>query len=380
MDSTTQRQSILSVAAGFIIFLALVYILREMASWLQPLFIALFLYYVSTPLIQFLQAHHFSERWAQTVVFCAMAVLIIGLGWIFGSNIGIIAEELPAIQKGLQQLSLDVSREFSGIPFLQKEIRNALGSSNLIAPPDEMVRVFFSRSSDFLSGSFLVLFFLIFIAAEAKSLPAHLKRSVGAEHARRIMFITGQINRDIIQYLYVKFLASLIIAGITFVLLMAFRVPLPALWAGLIFVTNFIPYVGSIFATMVIGIVGLLTLKSWVLALILVLILTACDMVIGNYWEPKAAGYRLDLSPLLLLVSLCFWGWLWGVTGLILAVPIMVLIRYTLENLPLTRPLGLLMSYEKRKHIEASQEMTEPRLHEGLPIGSTERRYSNRTV
>ena len=76
------------------------------------------------------------------------------------------------------------------------------------------------------------------------------------------------------------------------------------------------------------------------------ILLIAIQQVMGTFIEPRMAGRRLQVSPLLILLSLSFWGVLWGIVGMILAVPLLVVIKAILENIPETRPIATLMANE----------------------------------
>jgi len=86
--------------------------------------------------------------------------------------------------------------------------------------------------------------------------------------------------------------------------------------------------------------------------IIIILVLVIVDNVIGNVLEPRFLGDQLDLSPLLLLLSLLFWGYVWGVVGMVLSVPIMSMIKITLSKFESTRPAAILMSYNQKNFVE----------------------------
>ena len=86
--------------------------------------------------------------------------------------------------------------------------------------------------------------------------------------------------------------------------------------------------------------------EPWKPLLITLLLLLLVQRVVDNFIEPRLTGHKLGLSPLLVLLSLAFWGWLWGVVGMILAVPLTVIVKIVLENIPETKPLATLISNE----------------------------------
>ena len=146
------------------------------------------------------------------------------------------------------------------------------------------------------------------------------------------------------QYLIAKTLISLATGGVTTGILYIFGVDFALLWGFLTFLLNFIPNFGSIVAGIFPVVLARLQFDSASTALILLVLLVTTQMVMGNVIEPKLLEFSLDLSPLLVLVALIFWGWLWGVWGMILAVPMMSILKIIFENFDTLRPIGLLMS------------------------------------
>ena len=110
------------------------------------------------------------------------------------------------------------------------------------------------------------------------------------------------------------------------------------------FISDFIPNIGSLIVSVLVMIVMLLQFNSLVFPLIILAVLILIQNLKGNIIEPKFFGHRLDLSPLVLFFSLIFWGYIWGIVGMILSVPIMSMIKITFMNIPATKPIAILMS------------------------------------
>ena len=132
-------------------------------------------------------------------------------------------------------------------------------------------------------------------------------------------------------------------------LLWIFGVDYAVLWGVIAFVLNYIPYIGAAIAVLIPTLLAMLQTGSPGLGLFLILIvLNVIHGVIGYWLEPVLAGDRLDLSPLVFIVSLAFWATVWGVVGMIMAVPLMVSVKIVLENIPATRPLANLLANKVR--------------------------------
>lgn len=112
----------------------------------------------------------------------------------------------------------------------------------------------------------------------------------------------------------------------------------------LTFLLNFIPNIGSVLATLPPVAVALFQTGSALNALLVALALIVVQMIVGNVLEPRLMGKGLNLSPLLVLLSLLFWGWMWGVVGMLIAVPLTAAIKIACEQLEATRPVAVLMS------------------------------------
>jgi predicted PurR-regulated permease PerM len=122
-----------------------------------------------------------------------------------------------------------------------------------------------------------------------------------------------------------------------------FNVDFYITWGLLAFLLNFIPYLGSLAATALPILLSLVTLGLWQ-GIVIAVLLIAMQQTLGVFVEPRIAGQRLNVSPLLILLALSFWGVVWGIVGMILAVPLLVSIRIILDNIDDTKPIAALMA------------------------------------
>jgi len=155
--------------------------------------------------------------------------------------------------------------------------------------------------------------------------------------------VAESINTGVSQYISVKALMSFLAGIASLAVLLIFGVDFAITWALLIFLFNFIPYLGSLVATALPIALALVQLGPWQ-ALAIAVLLIAIQQVIGTFVEPRMAGHRLGVSPLLILLSLAFWGVMWGIVGMILAVPMLVMLKIILDTIKETRPIATLMS------------------------------------
>ncbi len=153
-----------------------------------------------------------------------------------------------------------------------------------------------------------------------------------------------EIEQRIERYIWIKTLVSLATAVLCWVVLAQAGVNYASLWALVIFLFNYVPNIGSLFAVILPGLLTLLQFNDWGTFFSVTLSLTLIQAVIGNYVEPRLMGTTLNLSPFVIILSLTFWGGIWGVAGMFLSVPITVIIAIVFAKFAPTRPVAVLLS------------------------------------
>ncbi|HYT94535.1 MAG TPA: AI-2E family transporter, partial [Gemmataceae bacterium] len=160
----------------------------------------------------------------------------------------------------------------------------------------------------------------------------------------RILAVVDRITASIEQYIAVMAYVSLLAGVLVTIALWLFGVPYALFWGILTFALNFIPYLGSLIATVLPVVLTLVDSQSLGMTLAVLIVLVVIQNGIGYLIQPRLAGNRLDLSPLVIILSLAFWGTIWGIAGMILAVPLVVVIKTILQHIPQTKPIATLLS------------------------------------
>ena len=127
------------------------------------------------------------------------------------------------------------------------------------------------------------------------------------------------------------------------IVLSIFGVEFVLIWGLLTFLLNFIPNIGSIISTVLPVIIALVQFENPATALWIFLILLGIQVIIGNILDPKFVGKSIHISPMTVLMSLLIWGWIWGVIGMFLSVPITVMLKIIFENITELKFLSTLM-------------------------------------
>ena len=149
--------------------------------------------------------------------------------------------------------------------------------------------------------------------------------------------VLAEMNKRIVTYISIKSLTSLLTGLAVFLLCWIFGVDFALFWALLAFLLNYIPVAGAIIASLPPILLSIIQFDSWTAIVFFVLSLTVLNVFIGQVLEPKLMGTRLAIKPIAILLGLIFWGLLWGVPGMFLATPLMVLLRILASHFNFSR-------------------------------------------
>jgi predicted PurR-regulated permease PerM len=164
---------------------------------------------------------------------------------------------------------------------------------------------------------------------------------------RRCVEVVRCIERDISVYLLTITVINCGLGLGVGLALWAVGMPNPALWGALAAALNFIPYLGAICGVAIVGLVALISLDPTVHALLAPASYLALTALEGYILTPHILGRRLSLDPVLILVSLLFWGWLWGVTGALIAVPLMAAAKIACDHSERLAAVGRLLAADR---------------------------------
>ncbi|MEA2559904.1 MAG: transport protein TqsA [Acidobacteriota bacterium] len=338
------------VFLGILVFLALGVVLHMLKAILLPFVIAVFLGQIFIPAMAALRRLKVPSGVAIVLILVGVSALLFAFSWVIYSSALAFKESLPAYEARLGGLIQGaMARLVATFPFLREPVegfhwQEAVEVSSvggLLAAGVGSFLVFFNEL-------FLVLLYLIFLLAGSESFPHKLERAL-KDRAERVATVIANIEGQVRRYLLTKTLVNLGHGILVAVLLAAFGVEFAPLWGFLTFIAHYIPTVGAVISVGLPTVFMLLQFESTGWALLVAAINLAVQFFIGNMLEPRIMGTSLDLSPIVVLLSLIFWGWLWGAWGMILAVPITSTLKIVCENVEALYPLSVLMSGSAEK-------------------------------
>jgi predicted PurR-regulated permease PerM len=202
---------------------------------------------------------------------------------------------------------------------------------------------------------FVVLLYASFLLVEQRTFSEKLANiSSNSTNAARIKSIVTDINRRIGAYLALKTLLGVVLGAICWGAMRSVGLEFAGLWAVLIALLNYVPYIGSVLGIVFPTLMSVLQFGEVNEVLIVLLSLTAIQFVIGNILDPYLMGNSLNLSPFAILASMAIWSAIWGVSGAFLAVPITVIVIIIFSEFEMTRPVAVLLSKNGRLNYDGN--------------------------
>jgi len=345
----SQFQNRLKIVTMSVLLVALViHLLTLFADLLKPLLIAVFVAYAILPIHRWLVRRGLRSSLAYIVILALLLGVFVGVGQAIDSSIASLTpERIIEYREKLERVVVHAAKAFgaSSTESAQEQVQRILKAVSI--PNDDLVRRLGSVAGTFVgffTFALIVFVYLIFLMAEKLTFPRRLSQAFGDSRAGQVKQILENINDAIVRYIALKTSISLITAVLALAVYMAFGIDFAFLWSVLIFLLNFIPYIGGLVAMAPAVALAFLQHESFLPGIAVVVLLAGIQLFTGQFLEPRIAGQRLNLSPLLIILALGFWGSLWGIGGMLLAVPLTVVIKIVLDHIPETRPIGTLMS------------------------------------
>ncbi|MEF2551291.1 AI-2E family transporter [Aurantimonas sp. A2-1-M11] len=202
-----------------------------------------------------------------------------------------------------------------------------------------------SSAGSVLAAMILIFFFTLLMLIESPNWREKVSAVVDPEQRSRVFESLDVIARQLRRYLLIRVVLGVLTGALYAAWLAIFGVDLLIVWAILAFLLNFVPTVGSLVAG-ILPIIYVYVQQGFQTALIAGIGILVIEQIMGNYIDPRVQGKQLSVSPLVILLVLLLWGWVWGVAGALLAVPVTIGIIVTFAHLPRLRPIALFLSDE----------------------------------
>ncbi len=328
----------LTLIAGVGLVIALPFALKAGAEFFLPVTAALVIAVALVPILEWLERRRIPAP---------IASLICVVGFLGVANIVLAAIIVPAVQFfrllperiGRIQMNLKPLLEFynSIEKYVDKTaMRLAAGSAKNVAdaaqatavPPRSLVELIaMSAPSVFIHIFFGTLIVYFFLSGWTRLRRQTITSRASFDGALATARVIQDVVDDTSSYLGTITVINLALGLVIAIALWIMGMPYPLMWGGIVALLNYVPYFGPIAAAMLLGLGGLMVFSDPGVALVPALIMIGAHLLEANVITPLVVGHRLTINPIMILISISFWGWVWGTPGALLAVPLLIILQ-----------------------------------------------------
>ncbi|MBN1634792.1 MAG: AI-2E family transporter [Ignavibacteria bacterium] len=339
---------IVKIASGVILIVIFIFILKELQTILLPFFVAVIIAFLFEPFYKWMRIKRIPGFLAIIIIIIILLVLANVMSLFVFTSINSFQAEVPAYQQKFTNFYNSTVQAIESNALFQQYLKPNMDVPNLISGINiaGILENLVGGTVAIFGNFFLILIYVVFLMSEIGSLRKRLKMAYSIERARKIADVVEDVFEDMKKFIVRKTLINFSHAVLVYIILVIFGVDFAIVWAFLTFFMAFIPNVGMILATILPFVTALIQFESFALPAVILIILIVAGFIIGNILEPKIFGSSLNLSPILILLALIFWGYVWGVVGMLLSVPILSMIKIILSKFESTAPVAILMSHK----------------------------------
>ncbi|MCH3916742.1 MAG: AI-2E family transporter [Spirochaetia bacterium] len=359
-DSTKDDvQGLFKPLATVIIIFLVFAALKATSAVVVPIVFAVFVVLILNPLLAKLDSLHF-PLWCTTLLGMTLFIAFLAAaGWLMFITIQKLIVGLPPYASRISifdNMLTDKLRPFINIPIGQTILSKLdVDWVNILLTSLTNIS---SQFANIIANVLLVAVFTLFILLERTTFIPKLIDAASKDQSKRVKVISERITKQISRYLVIKVIISAATGLLFFITAEAVGLDFALLWGIMAFVLNFIPTIGSLISTIAIILMAVLQFApNWIPIFYVAVLSIAIQTVLGNIIDPRLQGIQLGLSPLMLLVSLSLWGFIWGIPGMFLAVPITSGIQVVCINIPSLRPFAIILGsgkpYKRRQKEES---------------------------
>ena len=324
----------LTLIAGIGVIVGLPFALRAGAEFFMPVTAALVVAIALVPMLEWFERRGVPSKlsavlcvaiFLMIMAFAIGSILIPAMDWVVQvpERIGRVQQALSPVLDLYKSFDKYLDRIFSQIAISSENVRevriqtpNSMLGLLTASAPHALIQLFFAL---------LVVFF--FLAGWTRMRRRTIKSRGSFEGAMTTARVIQQVVEATSTYIGTITVINVCLGGLTALILWVLGMDSPLMWGGIVAVANYIPYLGPIVSALLLFLGGLMTFPDVWSALLPPAIFISLHVVEANAITPMIVGRRIEVNPLLILVSLSFWAWVWGTTGALLAVPLLIIMK-----------------------------------------------------
>lgn len=309
--------------------------------------LSLFLFVLMLPIVNSLEKAKFPSWLATLIAVLIVVVLMLAVVMFLFYTVDVLVRKVPTYASKLNDLDVflkgllgewfDIPEDVSVFSIMKID-----WVGGVIMPALRSV----SSSAVGIGRNVLVtLLMAVFLLLERHTLIPKITYAASKDKEGRVQSIWDRINRQVSKYIGIKTIVSVITGALFYIVGKSVGLDFAFLWGVLAVVMNFIPTIGSIVITVLTIFMAVVQfLPNWTPILIVAAGTILTQNIIGNIIDPRLQGNQLNLSPFVILVALSVFGYVWGIVGMFLAVPLLSVLQIVFANMEETKPIAILMS------------------------------------
>jgi predicted PurR-regulated permease PerM len=326
----------LTLVASIGLVVALPFALRAGAEFFLPVTAALVIAIALVPLLEWFERRGLPSALAALMcvlmflaaaAFAILSIVIPAIDWVamVPERIGRVRDALAPVLNLYESLNRFMDRIFNQLPSASS---GGSGRTVRLETPNSMLDLFTQSAPHAVIQLFFALLVIYFFLS---SWTGMRKQTITGRSSFEGALTTARVIQQVVDatstYIGTITFINVSLGTLTALILWWIGMDSPLMWGGIVAVLNYIPYLGPIAAALLLGIGGLITLPDPWTALLPPAIFIGLHMVEANAVTPLIVGKRVKINPLLILISLSFWAWVWGTTGALLAIPLLIILK-----------------------------------------------------
>lgn len=328
--------------------------LIELRSLLVPIALAAMLTILLHPLV-----HVLTSRFRLPLVLSAGVVLFLLLGAMLVAGLGLAPaillwmEKLPDQLRNAEFELRDLSRPVEAFKETTSKLEAMAGlgaeqTPTVVERETNLAAVLLAHTQSFIVQAGLTIGLLFFFLAFGDAFLRRIVQALPRRSSRvRALLVIDSVRRDVGRYIATVSLINIGLGVTVAVVLWLLKIPNALLWGVMAGVLNFVPYIGAIAGVIIITMVALATYSDIAPALGVGGIYYGISVIEGTFVTPAILGKRLQVNPIVVFVGLLFWGWVWGIAGAVIAVPLLVGMKIVADHVRSLEGLGVAMGSDE---------------------------------
>lgn len=351
-ESKLLNFTLLSILA-FIFF----YLLHIWATLIIPFIIGLLFSFAIIGLSGLYQKFRVTSSFATFLSLITMMLIFWWLGELISANLDLneVAKKLPEYQTRIYQMLISFAE---WVNFSEEDLNKYINFREVFFRIDLQGVVLSTATgiTDLFKSAWLIFFFILFILLEHRYIAQKISLMFKDDKKRtEILSVIEKIKSDVKAYFVIKLFISFITATLSYIFMTTVGLDFAFFWTIVIFLLNFIPSIGSIIATIFPITISLVQFGFSLPFFTITIWIVWIQVLMWNIVEPRFMGNKLNLSPLLIIIALTFWGNIWWISGMLLSVPIMVIINIIFSKIEATKPIAILFSEKWELQVDGSE-------------------------